>query len=98
MTVKYEEYIQDKQAFFNKHDNEFTIQTSSMDEYSRYHKEYIFDDGAIWYESYSPEWFTQTVEVDVKGVAIKTDVEVKLFRTEFWNTDNSSSKYYYEKY
>ena len=45
MTVKYEEYIQDKQAFFNKHDNEFTIQTSSMDEYSRYHKEYIFDDG-----------------------------------------------------
>lgn len=55
MTVKYEEYRHDKQAFFKKHDNDFTIHTSSMDEYSRYHKEYMFADGATWYECYSPE-------------------------------------------
>lgn len=28
----------------------------------------------------------------------KVNVKVKMFRTEFWNTDDASSKYYYERF
>lgn len=97
MTVDYKEYMENKQEFIRKHGSgDWKVETSPMDEYGRYHKEYIFDDGAIWYEIMSPEWFKQKVEV--AHTLVTVEVEVKMFRTEFWNSDNAQSKFYYEKF
>ena len=94
MTVTYKEYNEMKKNFFAKHKFDFRTDTSSLDEYDRYHKEYIFSDGAMWYEVMSPEW--EEAEVEVRYVKVK--VSVKLFRTEFWSSDNAESNYYYDKY
>lgn len=94
MTVSYDEYIKLRKAFFKKHGLDFKVYTSALDEYDRYHKEYVFKDNAQWCEVMGP--YYETVTVNVKGVNI--DVDVKLFSVEFYNTDDSSSKYYYEKY
>lgn len=97
MTVNYDEYSNEKKSFFRKHDSDFNTHTSEMDEYGRYSKEYVFKDGAVWYELMGPEYAVEDVELSVKGISIKTKIEVKLFKTEFWSTE-SCSKYYYEKY
>ena len=65
-----------------------------MDEYGRYHKTYVFKDGAVWYETMFPEYVKQNVEIKLCSV----EVEVKMFVTEFWNTDKSETKRYYEKF
>lgn len=94
MTVNYKDYTSEKKAFFNKHHNDFRCETSSMDEYGRYHKTYVFADNAVWYETMGPTY--ETAEVEIKFV--KVTVEVKMFRTEFWSSDNANSKYYFEKF
>ena len=93
MTVTYKEYMEDKKAFFEKHKYSYSVNTSSMDEYGRYHKIYSFEDGTQWYETMSPVIVTKTVEVEL----IKVDVDIKLFQTEYWSSE-SSSKCYYEKF
>lgn len=93
MTVSYKEYSNEKKVFFTKHNNDFTCDTSSMDEYGRYWKTYVFEDGAIWYEAMSPEYVEY--EVEVKMVIIKEIV--KMFKTEFWSNE-TGSKFYYEKF
>ena len=65
-----------------------------MDEYGTYHKTYACTDGAVWFEVNRPTYEKATVEV--KGV--KVQVEIKLFETEGWSTDNSQSIYCYEKF
>ena len=94
MTVSYNDYVNEKKAFFSKHHTDFRCETSSMDEYGCYHKTYVFADNAIWYETMSPAY--ETAEVEIK--LVKVQVEVKMLRTEFFNTDNASSKYYFEKF
>lgn len=94
MTVNYNTYNEEKKAFFKKHHNDFRCDTSSMDEYGRYWKTYTFEDGAQWCEAMSPEYVSQEVEIKM----CKVNVEVKMLRTEFWNTDDASSRYYYEKF
>lgn len=94
MTVDIKIYDKEKREFFQKHDNDFSCDTSSMDEYGCYHKEYVFEDGAVWYEVMSPEYADYEVEVKL----VKIHETIKMFRTEFWSSDNSSSKYYYEKF
>ena len=94
MTVNYQEYAKLKNEFFKKHDFDYGIKTSQMDEYGQYHKEYLFLDDAVWYESYRPTF--EKVEIEVKKV--KVEIEVKLFCTEFWSTDDSNSKCMYEKF
>ena len=93
MTTTYKEYIETKQAFFKKHDHDFTTHTLPMDQYSRYSKVYTFADGAQWYEDMSP--VTETTEVVVNGCKCK--VKVELLRTEFYSSEFGSS-YYYEQY
>lgn len=93
MTVKFNEYNDDKNNFFKKHDYNFKCGISSMDEYGCYHKEYVFEDGAIWYEAISPEYVDYEVEVKL----VKIHETIKMFRTEFWSTE-SASKYYYERF
>lgn len=94
MTVNYTEYATEKLNFFKAHKNDFECNTSPMDQYGRYWKAYIFKDGAVWNEAMSTEYVQQEVEIK----SYKVTVEVKMFRTEFWSTDNASSKYYYEKF
>lgn len=94
MTATYKEYIDTKQAFFAKHNHDFTTHTSSMDQYSRYSKIYTFTDGAQWIEEMSP--VTETTEVTVRGCKCKVTVELQ--RIEFYNSDNAASEFYYEQY
>lgn len=93
MTVTYKEYTDDKKRFFEKHDYDYRIHTSPMDEYGVYTKTYCFKDGAQWFEVMSPEYVD--FEVMVKMVVIRD--KVKMFRTEYWSTE-AGSKYYYEKF
>ena len=94
MTVNYEEYIREKMEFMKKHDHDYFTETSPMNEYGEYWKTYTFKDGAIWYEKMSSHF--EQVEVVVLGAKCKVDV--KLFRTEFWNTEQPTSKFYYEQF
>lgn len=98
MTVSCTTYRYEKHRFFKRHKNNFECETSSMDEYGRYNKTYTFKDGAIWYETMFPEYVKQELETEVKLVKVKTEIEIKMFVTEFWNTDNSESKKYYERF
>lgn len=92
-TVSYKQYNGEKKSFFEKHEHDFKCDTSSMDEYGRYWKTYVFADGAVWYEAMCPTY--ESTEVEIKMV--KVTVEIKMLRTEFWSTE-SGSKYYYEKF
>lgn len=92
-TVSYKEYNELKLNFVEKHNHDFEVETSPMNEYGVYHKTYAFADGAVWYETMSPVY--EDYEVEVKGVKVKGSV--KLLRTEFWSTEEGS-KYYYEKF
>lgn len=94
MVVNYLQYSNEKFKFFKKHKNNFEVTTSQMDEYGKYNKTYAFKDGSCWYEIMSPEYVTETVEIKLAKITI----EVKMFRTEFFSSDDSTSKYYYEKF
>lgn len=93
MITTYTQYSEEKLNFFRKHDSDYTVDTTPMDEYGRYWKTYSFTDGAKWYEAMSPEYVSQKIEVKL----VKVNVEVKMFRTEYWSTEEPS-KYYYEKF
>lgn len=92
-TVCYEKYNKEKIKFFRKHKS-CTELTSPMSADCSYHKEYVFEDGAVWYEVMSIE--NVPVEVEVKFCKVRQNI--KMFRTEFWSSDDSISKYYYEQY
>lgn len=92
--VDYKGYAEAKQKFMEAHEYDYRIETSPMDEYGRYYKNYIFEDGAIWYETMMPVYETVTVEVHKCTVS----TEIKFFRTEFWSSDDAESCFYYEKF
>lgn len=82
-----------KSEFLLRH-GDFKIITSGLDDAQRYRKAYVCEDDAVWTEINGPEDVTE--EVYVKGVPVL--VTVKLFRTEFWSTDDSRSRYTYSNY
>lgn len=94
MTTTYEIYMARKKAFFRKHKNNFDCYTSPMDEHSRYSKTYTFADGGVWYETMRPVRRSQIVTVE----GVEFVVNVKLFETEYFSSDNAESACYYEKY
>ena len=93
MTVDYNGYMNEKIEFISKHNHDFIVETSPMDDYGCYYKTYIFADGAMWYEKMSP----QTVPAIAEAHGVKCKVDVKLFCTEFWSTE-SGSKFYYTEF
>lgn len=93
MIASYKEYMGDKMEFISRHNHDYEIYTSPMDDYGCYYKTYCFKDGAVWYEKMSPEIVPAIAEA--RGVRCK--VEVKLFKTEFWSSE-SGSKVYYEQF
>ena len=93
MTGTAKEYEASKKNFFKKHNNDFNTETSPMMN-DTYHKEYMFRDGAIWYEVIRPVY--EKVEVEVRKV--KTQIDIKLCEVEYWNTDNANSMTYCERW
>ena len=91
-TVK--EYFEERAQFFAQHNYDYNMTTSPMDEYGRYFKTYTFSDGAYWYESMGPEWDQVTVEVK----RTKVKVDVKLFKTEYWNSKGLTTHVCYENF
>lgn len=73
------------------------VETSPMDEYGRYVKTYIFDDGFQLTEVNEPAYETVNLDYEVRGVKFHEEKQVKLFRTEIWTTE-SSSELFYEKF
>lgn len=92
--MTYQEFSAIKRQFFKKHNSDFTANTSPMNQDGSYHKDYIFEDGAQWTECMRPVWREATVQVE--NVEIK--VNVKLFETEAWSTDDATSIFYYERF
>ena len=94
MTATYREYNDAKKAFVIAHmEHDMKIHTSSLDENNSYHKEYCFDDGSTFYEVMTREF--NKVPVLIHGIEFSVNVE--LLKTEFWSSDDSVSRYYYEK-
>ena len=86
-------YEQEKQTFFKRHGGLKEVYTSEMVN-DTYRKIYETEDGKYLHEVNRPIY--EKVSVVVHGVTIETDV--KLFCTEYWDTDNAKSRYHYEKY
>ena len=97
MTITAAEYQDRKMAFLRKHED-WTVETSPMNEYGQYHKTYICRDHAVFTEINEPVYETVEIETEVKGVKIQIKQEVKLFRTEGWSTDDATSIICYEKF
>lgn len=92
--LNYDEYYNYKLDFIKKHHYQYEISTSPMNSDGTYYKDYYFTDGSALYEIMRPVY--KTVEIEVNKVKVK--VSVKLLETEAYNTDNSESVYYYEKF
>lgn len=92
MTYDENIYKQIKDEFMAKHTCERKVYTSPLVD-NKYHKDYCYSDGANWSE------ITELVEEVVVVVvhSIRTKVTVKLWKTEYFSTDDSKSRYYYEK-
>ena len=90
--MTHQEYIHN---FLQKHGKkDWHVETSPMDEYGRYVKSYICEDGGLLTEVNGPKWVS--TQVTVKGVTCRVDV--KLMESECWNTDNAESVFFYEKW
>ena len=92
MTMK--QYNDSKAAFYRKHYGERGYRERGGVEGETIRKAVCFDDGAVWNEVTEPVY--ETVEVEAHGLKFK--VQVKLYRTEVWDTENSVSRYLYERH
>lgn len=92
-------YIDYKHDFIKKHNKaDWTVHTSPMDEYGQYTKSYVFTDGATLTEINRPVWETVRATVEVKGIQVEIEEQVKLMETEAWNTDDAKSVKFYERW
>ena len=93
MAATFREYDKKYTDFCLKHNAkaECKVFTSPMVD-NRYHKEICWDDGAMWCEI--TELVTESVNIQVHGINV--DVDVQLWKTEYWSTE-SKSEYYYSK-
>lgn len=89
--IDYEGYLKYKLDFLKKHEN-WTVDTSIMNEYGEYHKIYLCEDGAEMYENVRPVFRTAVCVVH----DLRVKVPIKLLETELYSSDNAESVYYYE--
>ena len=82
--------------FIKKHDCDYQIHTSNLSENGTYHKEYIFNDGAILYEVNTIITELKEITFEVNGLQYNKTVEVLQNRTELWTTDDAHSVYFYD--
>ncbi len=98
MKVSYDTYSDDKKVFLHKHNDDFTVHTSSMDDYGRYVKSYICRDGAVWTEVCGPYHTAANGQIPGMPELGFFTIEVKLMKVEYWSSDDATSKFYYEKW
>lgn len=92
-------YIEYKEEFIKNHrKGSWTVHTSQMDENGQYCKNYIFSDGASLTEINRPVWEHVKVFTEVKGVSVVLEDDIKLMETEAWNSDDSKSVKFYERW
>ncbi len=91
--VRSAEYEDMKKSFFRKHKEDFQCDTRGSSA-ENYRKTYSFKDGATWYEVMTKETVTERVEIKFCNVKVSVD----MMKIEFWNSDESSSKVYYESW
>lgn len=91
------EYYDWKKDFFTKHSLE-NVETSSMDEYSNYHKTYTTSDGLVVIECNGPVWIDVEFTANIDGIEIKKTEKVKFFQSEVWTSKDPVSNYYIEKW
>lgn len=82
------EYQGEMVSFYKKHTS-----ANGRKEYTRCDGEMIgkqvcFEDGAVWYEVSRPEW----VEIESVVHGVKVKATVKMFTTEYFDSDNSQSR------
>lgn len=94
-TVKYDEYMNDLQAFIKRHSKKYDwkVWTSPLKD-DTYRKTYTFEDGSQFIEV-NELGYAEVVDIEVHG--IKTSVPVELIRHEYWSTDDAVSKYWFER-
>ena len=91
--VRAAEYERDKREFFTKHHNDFQCESKGTSA-EFYDKLYTFVDGAVWHEV----MMKVDVEVETEIYFVKLKVPVELFQVEYYNSDTSENKFYYEKW
>lgn len=94
-TVTYDEYSKDLKNFIDKHSKkcDWKVYTSPLID-GQYHKNIVFEDGSEFTEINELN-YSEVVEIMVHN--IPATVTVDLIRHEYWSTDDSVSKYWYEK-
>lgn len=93
--VTYKDYSDDLKKFINKHSakSELTEVVTSSYENGMYRKSYLYEDGSEFFEVNR----TVRAKANAETVGLKFEIEVKLIEHEYWSTDESKSKYWYEK-
>lgn len=92
--VSMKEYYEVQSKFVSKHEHEISKVERSPFTDNQWHKTYLCEDGALGTEINRIVY--EQVEVEVKGLKVK--VEVKLLETEWFDTDNGTSTFMYQKY
>ena len=94
-TVTYKEYMEDLQKFIEKHSKkyDYRVETSPFVD-NRYHKEYLFEDGATFMEVNNMD-VAELVEVQAHGMTFTT--EIHFIKHEYWSTDDAVSKFWFER-
>lgn len=90
--VTNEVFNEDKNYFFTRHNWDYEIRTSPLENDGSYIKTYSFADGANWYEKVSP---LETV-VTATSHGVQFDAKVKLCKTDYWSSDISRERTYFE--
>ena len=87
------EFYKDLQAFCQKHGKkqDWKVVTSPYAN-GQYHKEYMFEDGAIFTDVNYLEG--EYYEVEIKELGFTSKVPV--IKHEYWTTDDATSKFWYE--
>lgn len=97
-TTTYAEYDKEYTAFAIKHNK-----TAERKEYSNIwgdtiRKMICWTDGATWWEITDTDRVEEVeVETEIHGIKVTVKQDVHFRRTEYWSTENSRSRFFYEK-
>lgn len=93
-TVTVREYLKEQAEFINKHsvNGSCEVHTKHL-ECGGYSRKAQWQDGAFWIETTMPVIETKTIEAH--GIVVKANV--KLWRTEYWSSESTDVKCFYEQ-
>ena len=91
--VTFADFDREYTAFAIKHNKKSERREYTSLENGIIRKMICWEDGATWYEVTDTE-YSEVVEVNVHGIICH--VTVQLRKTEYWSTEDSASKCFYE--